>query len=69
MDAGTLIMSGLTSESVLDAVRVVLDQHRPDAPAVQSVADYDGGPVSKKVLRVVLSYIDYVNRTVWGRSV
>jgi UDP-N-acetylglucosamine 2-epimerase (non-hydrolysing) len=69
MDAGTLIMSGLSRAGVLDAVRVVLDQYRPDAPAVQSVADYDGGPVSKKVLRVVLSYTDYVNRTVWGRSV
>lgn len=69
MDAGTLIMSGLSRAGVLDAVRVVLDQYRPDAPAVQSVVDYDGGPVSKKVLRVVLSYTDYVNRTVWGRSV
>lgn len=69
MDAGTLIMSGLSRAGVLDAVRVILDQYRPSAPAVQPVADYDGGPVSKKVLRVVLSYTDYVNRTVWGRSV
>lgn len=68
MDAGTLIMSGLSRDRVLDAVRVVLDQYRADAPAVQQVPDYDGGPVSKKVLRIVLSYIDYVNRTVWRRE-
>ena len=32
------------------------------------VPDYESGPVSKQVVRVVLSYIDYVNRTVWRRG-
>ena len=68
MDAGTLIMAGLTSTRVLDAVRVVTAQHDREHCATQPVADYEGGPVSKKVLRVVLSYTDYVNRTVWGKT-
>jgi len=67
MDAGTLIMSGLTAPRVLDAVRVIVGQHQRQAPATQSVADYEGGAVSKKVLRTVLSYTGYVNRTVWGK--
>ncbi|BBL71573.1 non-hydrolyzing UDP-N-acetylglucosamine 2-epimerase [Methylogaea oryzae] len=65
MDAGTLVMSGLGKERVLDAVAVVLAQHDPTRPAKQSVADYETGPVSQQILRVVLSYTDYVNRTVW----
>ena len=66
MDVGTLIMSGLKRPGVLEAVRVILGQHDRGRCAMQSVQDYEGGSVSKKVLRVVLSYTDYVNRTVWG---
>lgn len=69
MDAGTLIMSGLKSERVLDAVRVILAQHDKSKRVMQSVQDYEAGAVSKQVLRVVLSYVDYVNRTVWSKPV
>ncbi len=65
MDEGVLIMSGLTKGRVLDAVRVVVGQHDRTRRVFPVVKDYDAGPVSKQVVRVVLSYIDYVNRTVW----
>lgn len=68
MDAGTLIMAGLGRERVLDAVRVTLDQHPGNGPAVRGVDDYESPSVSKQVLRVVESYTDYVNRTVWRKS-
>lgn len=67
MDVGTLIMSGLKKEHVLDAVRVVVAQHDKNKRVMQPVEDYEAGPVSKQVLRVVLSYVDYVNRTVWSK--
>lgn len=66
MDVGTLIMSGLKKRRVLDAVRVIIAQHDRNKRVVQPVADYEVGAVSKQVLRVVLSYVDYVNRTVWS---
>ncbi|OIN54164.1 non-hydrolyzing UDP-N-acetylglucosamine 2-epimerase [Pseudomonas costantinii] len=66
MDQGTLIMSGLKSERVLDAVRIVTSQHR-DGVVPRVVPDYEGGVVSQKVLRVVLSYVDFINRTVWSK--
>ncbi len=69
MDVGTLIMSGLKQERVLDAVRVILAQHDKPKRVMHPVQDYEAGPVSKQVLRVVLSYVDYVNRTVWSKSV
>ncbi|WLI88040.1 UDP-N-acetylglucosamine 2-epimerase (non-hydrolyzing) [Massilia sp. R2A-15] len=69
MDAGTLIMSGLKKASVLDAVRVITSQYDRTRQVMPPVLDYEGGAVSKKVLRIVLSYIDYVNRTVWSKPV
>lgn len=69
MDVGSLIMSGLKKERVLDAVRVVVAQHDRTRRVMQPVKDYEAGSVSKQVLRVVLSYVDYVNRTVWSKPV
>ena len=67
MDVGTLIMSGLKRERVLDAVRIIVAQHDKAKRVMHPVQDYEAGPVSKQVLRVVLSYVDYVNRTVWSK--
>lgn len=69
MDVGTLIMSGLKKERVLDAVRTIITQHDKTKRVMQPVQDYEAGAVSKQLLRVVLSYTDYVNRTVWSKSV
>jgi len=68
MDKGTLIMSGLKKERVLDAVRVIVAQHDKTKRVIDPVADYEATAVSKQVLRVVLSYVDYVNRTVWSKT-
>jgi UDP-N-acetylglucosamine 2-epimerase (non-hydrolysing) len=67
MDAGTLIMSGLKKERVLDAVKVIVAQHKSSQRSVSAVDDYETPSVSKQILRVVLSYTDYVNRTVWRK--
>ncbi|WP_223543549.1 non-hydrolyzing UDP-N-acetylglucosamine 2-epimerase [Pseudomonas sp. GL-B-12] len=67
MDEGTLIMSGLKVDGVLNAVRVVTSQHNRDQRVIPVVRDYQAGPVSKQVVRVVLSYTDYINRTVWSK--
>lgn len=68
MDVGTLVMCGLKQDQVLDAIRVVTRQHDRTRRVIPVVPDYQSGPVSKQVVRVVLSYIDYVNRTVWRRG-
>jgi UDP-N-acetylglucosamine 2-epimerase (non-hydrolysing) len=64
MDEGTLIMCGLKPERVIEAVRTVLEQRAAGAK-FRTVADYDTDNVSAKVVRIILSYTDYVNRTVW----
>ena len=65
MDEGVLIMSGLKKERVLQAVAVVTAQHAAGGQAVKIVPDYDRGSVARKVVRIMISYIDYINRTVW----
>lgn len=67
MDAGTLIMAGLTKERVLEAVRLVVSQHDQTRRIMKAVEDYETQSVSKQILRVVMSYTDYVNRTVWRK--
>jgi UDP-N-acetylglucosamine 2-epimerase (non-hydrolysing) len=67
MDEGTLIMSGLKADSVLAAVKVITTQHQSERRLIPVVPDYEGGPVSQQVVRVVLSYTDYINRTVWRK--
>ena len=67
MDEGTLIMSGLKKDRVIEAIEIVTKQHHKNR-IMKVVSDYDVDNVSKKVLRIILSYTDYVNRTVWHKS-
>ena len=70
MDVGTLIMAGLKKDRVLDAVRVVTEQRRLGGTEriFPPVEDYEAQAVSKKILRIVMSYIDYINCTVWAKT-
>jgi UDP-N-acetylglucosamine 2-epimerase (non-hydrolysing) len=68
MDVGTLIMAGLKKEGVLDAVRVIIAQHERGTRVMAPVEDYEAQSVSKKIVRIVLSYTDYINRTVWQKN-
>jgi UDP-N-acetylglucosamine 2-epimerase (non-hydrolysing) len=68
MDAGVLVMSGLKSISVLDAVRVVTTQFAESTTPILPVADYKNSHVSKQIVRIVLSYVDYINRVIWSKS-
>lgn len=68
MDEGTLIMCGLAQERVLDAIRIVIAQHSKERRQFRLVPDYDTDNVSKKVLRIIMSYTDYIKRTVWYKN-
>ncbi len=67
MDEATVIMSGLEPKKVLEAIEVVTKQYVKEPRAFQPVADYEVDNVSKKVVRIILSYTDYINRTVWRK--
>jgi UDP-N-acetylglucosamine 2-epimerase (non-hydrolysing) len=65
MDEGTLIMCGLEPRRVLAAIDVTISQYKRLERPFRLAADYEADNVSLKVARIVLGYIDYVNRTVW----
>lgn len=65
VDVGTLIMSGLEKESVDEAIQVVVGDHDAGYRPI-IIPDYDVDDVSKKVLRIIMSYTRYVRRTVWS---
>ena len=68
MDQGTVVMCGLKKERVLEAVKVVVSQHSKEKRTFPIIPDYQGGAVSKQIVRIVLSYVDYINRTVWSKN-
>ncbi|RHX90855.1 non-hydrolyzing UDP-N-acetylglucosamine 2-epimerase [Leptospira stimsonii] len=68
MDVGTLIMSGLKKERILDSIRIVTNQNKSGYGKKKVVEDYPAGEVSKKIVSIVQSYTDYINRTVWHKS-
>ena len=65
MDEGTLIMSGLKSDDVINAIDIVTGQWSENNDVVRIVQDYDVDNVSQKVVRIIVSYVDYTRRTVW----
>jgi UDP-N-acetylglucosamine 2-epimerase (non-hydrolysing) len=67
MDEGTAVMAGLAGERVLQAVELATRHAAAGRPAFRLPADYEATNVSKKVVRIILSHLDYVNRTVWYR--
>ena len=69
MDETTVIMSGLNKTRVIDAVEVATAHNSQDIRAIKPVKDYEADNVSKKILRIILSYVDYINRTVWHKEI
>ena len=67
MDEGTLIMSGLKKSNVIDAIKVVVSQIGKGKRKFMVAPDYNVDNFSKKVTKIVFSYINYINRTVWHK--
>ena len=70
MEEGAVMMVGLEVERVRQALAILRTQGRGDGHReLRQVADYSMPNVSAKVLRILHSYTDYVNRVVWRKSV
>jgi len=65
MDETTVIMSGLKKDNIVRAVEIATNHNSKDDRVIKPIKDYEVDNVSKKVLRIILSYVEYINRTVW----
>jgi UDP-N-acetylglucosamine 2-epimerase (non-hydrolysing) len=63
-DVGTLVMAGSNSQSLISAVEIACGQYQSSASPTP-VADYMVSDFSWRVLKIITSYIDYVNQRVW----
>jgi UDP-N-acetylglucosamine 2-epimerase (non-hydrolysing) len=67
MEEGAVMLVGLDLERVLQGITILADQPRGEARLLRVVDDYTSSNVSDKVLRVIMSYTDHVNRVVWQK--
>jgi len=65
MEEASVMMVGLKKERILQGLEVLETQKKD---TLRLVVDYSMPNVSDKVLRIILSYTDYVNRVVWGKA-
>jgi len=64
MDEGAIIMTGLNPENIIRAIEITRNFYSENFPH-KIVEDYNVESVSRKVLKIILSYTGYINRTVW----
>ncbi len=67
MEEASTIMVGLNPERILQGIEQLSDQKIHDERNFRLVNDYSMPNVSKKVVRVIISYIDFINRIVWNK--
>jgi UDP-N-acetylglucosamine 2-epimerase (non-hydrolysing) len=68
MEEGAVMMTGLDPARVLDALKVLETQPTGEQRALQIVSDYRTPNVSEKVVRILHSYVSYVNTFVWHKA-
>jgi UDP-N-acetylglucosamine 2-epimerase (non-hydrolysing) len=66
-EEGAVMLVGLSEQRVDEALAVLADQPRGRERLLRMVEDYEPNNVADKVLRIILSYTDYVGRRVWGK--
>ncbi len=68
MEEGAVMMTGLEYKRILEGLSILKSQTHSDERILQIVGDYSVPNVSEKVVRIILSYTDYVHRMVWHKS-
>lgn len=67
MEEGSVMMVGLSVERIIQGLMILETQPRGENRLLNLTEDYSASNVSDKVIRIILSYVDYVNRMVWQR--
>jgi len=67
MEEGSVMLVGLAWQRVIEGLAVIESQFRGERRLLRIVRDYDVPNLSEKVIRIILSYTDYINRVVWQK--
>jgi UDP-N-acetylglucosamine 2-epimerase (non-hydrolysing) len=66
MEEASVMMVGLNAERILQGLIILENQKSGESKMLRKVADYTMPNVSEKVVRIIISYVDYIKRTVWA---
>jgi UDP-N-acetylglucosamine 2-epimerase (non-hydrolysing) len=66
MEEASVMMVGLSSERILQGLTQLETQKRGEERSFRHVADYTMPNVSDKVVRIIISYVDYIQRVIWS---
>lgn len=69
MEEASAMMVGLNAERIIQGLNILSDQPRNDNRLLLCVSDYNVPNVSDKVVRIIHSYTDYINRVVWKKQI
>jgi UDP-N-acetylglucosamine 2-epimerase len=67
MEEASVMMVGLNPERILQGLTELEAQKRGEERTLRSVSDYSMPNVSEKVVRIIISYVDYIKRVVWSK--
>jgi UDP-N-acetylglucosamine 2-epimerase (non-hydrolysing) len=69
MEEASVMMVGLNPERVIQGLRQLELQKRGEERSFRLVADYSIPNVSEKMVRIIISYTDYIKRVVWSEKI
>ena len=64
MDQGTVIMTGFIKKNIIDSIKIVSNSN---AKKINTAKDYTDQNISEKVVRIIFSHVDYINRNTWKK--
>jgi UDP-N-acetylglucosamine 2-epimerase (non-hydrolysing) len=68
MEEASVMMVGMNTERILQGMALLVNQKRGELRTLRNVSDYSMPNVSDKVVRIILSYTDYIKRVVWSEK-
>ena len=67
MEETSVMMTGVNVDRVFQALEILSSQKRDHNRSLKLVKDYDVDNVSEKVVRIIISYTDFVNKNIWKK--
>ena len=67
MEETSVMMTGVNSKRVLQAINILFSQKRDEERTLELVEDYKNKNISEKILRIIISYRDYIEKNIWKK--
>ena len=67
MEEAAVMLVGLNMDRVIQSIEILNNGYIKDKSLMNTVSDYNVDKVSEKIVRIIHSYTDYVNRVVWKK--